>query len=283
MHFVRYRSPAGEIHVGSLRESGLSRLPVRSMEHLLTHTLSDIITMVQDPALPVESGTRATLLPIDGRTEIWASGVTYLRSRDARVEESSHQNVYQQIYEAERPELFYKGVAWRAMADGDPVSIRSDSTSDVPEPELAMLLNSGGETVGYLVCNDMSSRSIEAENPLYLPQAKIYAGSCALSSSIRAAWEVDPTDFRISMSITRHGRMVFAGDTSTGRMKRGLGELARWLFSADHFPAGVVLSTGTGIVPPLDFSLRAGDTVDIQIEGVGSLRNDVTRGMATPR
>ncbi|WP_322410816.1 fumarylacetoacetate hydrolase family protein [Microbacterium invictum] len=199
---------------------------------------------------------------------------------DARVEESDDQDVYQRVYEADRPELFFKANAWRTVTDGQLAGIRTDSDSDVPEPELAIALNQHGEIVGYLVCNDMTARAIESQNPIYLPQAKMYAGSCVLSAGIRPAWEVESSALVIDMQIARGDQHVFAGSTSTAQMHRRFDDLIRWLFAAEHFPYGVVLSTGTGIVPPLDFTLQEGDVITIDIPGVGSLRNTVARGPA---
>jgi 2-dehydro-3-deoxy-D-arabinonate dehydratase len=224
------------------------------------------------------------LPPVDGLTEVWASGVTYERSMDARVEESSTQDVYSRVYAAERPELFFKSVAWRVVTDGEPIAVRPDSAVTVPEPELAAVVTATAEVLGYTVCNDVSSRDIEGENPLYLPQAKVYAGSCALAPGIRPSWEVpDPTRLGIEVRVTRAGAVVFEGTTTTARMRRTVAELVGPLVLAQDFPAGVVLSTGTGIVPALDFTLLVGDVVDVTVEEVGNLSNpvatlDVTRG-----
>lgn len=216
------------------------------------------------------------LSPCDGRMEIWAAGVTYLRSRDARMEESVEQSVYDRVYVAERPELFLKSVAWRVVTDGDQVAVRDDSSLNVPEPELALVINSAGEIVAYTVCNDLSSRTIEGENPLYLPQAKIYDASCAIASRIRPAWEVaDPYSLAIRARITRDGVTVWDAETSTGALHRKLDDLVTWLFAEQSFPDGVILSTGTGLVPAMDISLLPGDAVAIDIEEVGSLRNEV--------
>jgi 2-dehydro-3-deoxy-D-arabinonate dehydratase len=223
------------------------------------------------------------LAPVDGLTEVWASGVTYERSMDARVEESRTQDVYSRVYAAERPELFFKSVAWRVVTDGEPIAVRPDSAVTVPEPELAAVVTSTGEVLGWTVCDDVSSRDIEGENPLYLPQAKVYAGSCALAPGIRPAWEVaDPAALGISVRVTRAGVPVFADTTSTARMRRSVPELVTHLMRAQDFPAGAVLSTGTGIVPDLDFTLLAGDLVDVTVEEVGTLSNPVV-GIAVAR
>jgi 2-dehydro-3-deoxy-D-arabinonate dehydratase len=198
------------------------------------------------------------------------------------MEESEQSaDVYERVYAAERPELFFKSAAWRVSGPGAPVSVRSDSTVDVPEPELAVVLNAAGAVAGYTVCNDMSSRSIEGQNPLYLPQAKIYLGGCAVGPSIRPAWEVpDPYALTIELEITRDGTVAWQGSASTAALHRRIDELAAWLLREDEFPAGVVLSTGTSLVPDLPFTLEAGDQVRIRILGIGELVNPVVRGKA---
>ena len=222
------------------------------------------------------------LVPLDGRTEVWAAGVTYERSRTARMAESEKSaDIYDRVYDAERPELFFKSAAWRVSGPGAPVSVRADSTIDVPEPELAALLNAYGEVVGYTICNDMSSRSIEGENPLYLPQAKIYLGGCAVGPCIRPAWEIpDPYALTISLTITRGDSVAWEGTASTGGLRRRVPELASYLFREDDFPAGVLLSTGTSLVPDLPFTLRPGDSVRIAISSIGELENPVVQGKA---
>jgi 2-dehydro-3-deoxy-D-arabinonate dehydratase len=212
--------------------------------------------------------------PID-KQEVWASGVTYLRSKVARMDESvGAGDFYDQVYEAARPELFFKSTASRVVAPGKPVRIRRDSTWNVPEPELVLVLSASGEIVGFTIGNDMSSRSIEGENPLYLPQAKVYDGSCALGPAILLN-DGENKERAIQMTIARHGAAVFAGENSTGQIRRPLPELAEYLFREITFEAGVFLLTGTGIVPPDDFTLRSGDVVSITIEGIGTLENAV--------
>ena len=194
-------------------------------------------------------------------------------------EETSVEGVYDLVYSADRPELFFKSVAWRVMTDGEPVGIRRDSALNVPEAELAVVVNSSAEIVGYTVCNDMSSRIIEGENPLYLPQAKLYAGSCALASGIRPAAEVlDPYDLRIELTVTRGDVIAWQASTSTSALYRRLDDLVEWLFRAQSFPDGAILSTGTGLVPDMDFSVSPGDEVRIVIESVGTLTNIVVEG-----
>ncbi len=277
-HVVRYGT-GGEVRVGVLDGGAVRPVPgVDSMSALLALGLAEARSRVEraaeEPAQPVDAVR--LLPPVDGRTEVWASGVTYERSMDARVEESQTQDVYSRVYAAERPELFLKSVAWRVVTDGEAIAVRPDSAVTVPEPELAAVVTSSAEVFGYVVCNDVSSRDIEGENPLYLPQAKVYAGSCALATGIRPAWEVpDPSSLGIDIRVTRAGSMVFEGATTTARMRRTVPDLVAHLVAAQDFPAGAVLSTGTGIVPGLDFTLLEGDVVEVTVEHVGTLANPV--------
>jgi 2-dehydro-3-deoxy-D-arabinonate dehydratase len=274
---VRYATGAGAA-VG-VRTDGVVRAlaGVGDMDDLLAGRLEEIREHLESPGDVVPDAR--LLAPVHGRTEVWAAGVTYERSRDARQEESADADVYARVYAADRPELFFKSVAWRVVTDGEPVGVRADSTLDVPEPELALVVNAHGEIVGYTVCNDMSSRSIEGENPLYLPQAKVYAGACALATGVRPAWEVtDPYALAVEVSVSRSGAAVWEARTSTARLHRRLDDLVDWLVRELEFPAGVVLATGTGVAPDLDFSLAAGDEIEIAIEEVGVLRNRVERG-----
>jgi len=284
MRLIRFRAGDGGPRAGVLDGGIVTDLAaVGSLADLLALPLEAIREMCADPrgaTLPADDAE--LLAPVDGRTEVWAAGVTYERSRAARMTESEHAaDVYDRVYAAERPELFFKSAAWRVSGPGAPVSVRSDSTVDVPEPELAVVLNSAGEVAGYTVCNDMSSRSIEGENPLYLPQAKIYLGGCALGPAIRPAWEVDdPYELTIEMMISRGGSVAWEGSSSTAALHRRIDELAAYLFREDEFPAGVVLSTGTSLVPDLPFTLESGDEIRIQIPGIGELVNPVVRGKA---
>lgn len=215
------------------------------------------------------------LAPLDTQ-EVWGAGVTYERSRVARREESvSGGDFYDLVYAAERPELFLKATPRRVVGPGQPVRIRRDSTWDVPEPEMTLVISASGQIVGATVGNDMSSRSIEGENPLYLPQAKVYDACCALGPGIALADGFDPAALPIHLRIGRGGETVFTGQTSTARMRRTPDELVGFLFRELTFPEGVFLMTGTGIVPPDDFTLRVGDIVEITIEGVGTLTNPV--------
>ena len=212
------------------------------------------------------------------RQEVWAAGVTYLRSKAARMEESEFSaTAYGRVYDAERPEIFFKSLADKVVPTGEPVGIRRDSAWNVPEPELALVLSSRGRVVGYTVGNDMSSRSIEGENLLYLPQAKTYFRSCSLGPWITlGAPESAARAWSIALDIQRQGQSVFSGMTSVGQIKRTFDELAGFLFRSQVFPHGAVLLTGTGVVPDESFTLHDGDEVTIEISGIGRLTNTVT-------
>jgi 2-dehydro-3-deoxy-D-arabinonate dehydratase len=217
------------------------------------------------------------LMPVDP-PEVWCAGVTYERSRDARVEESTVKDVYTLVYDAERPELFLKDAACRrTVGPGRPIGVRADSSWDVPEPEIGLVLGEGGVITGYTIGNDVSSRAIEGENPLYLPQAKLFAGACAIGPAVLAAG--GPTAlFEINLRILGPGgEELFSGETSTARMKRSFEELVVWLRRDNPVPAGSVLLTGTGLVPPDDFTLEPGHRVEIHVPGIGTLVNPVGR------
>ena len=235
------------------------RLASLRPDHAATHTLE------------------GALAPVVGQ-EVWAAGVTYLRSRTARMEESKIAgggSFYDRVYDAERPELFFKSAAWRVIGPGGAVRIRPDSGWNVPEPELALVVNAAGRVVGYTSGNDMSSRDIEGENPLYLPQAKVYDGSCALGPCLLLTDDPLPPDTPIAMEILRGNESVFQGETSLGRMKRSPAELVEYLYRETSFPMGCILLTGTGVVPPDSFTLAAGDEIRITIDPIGTLVNRV--------
>ncbi|MGH9605000.1 MAG: fumarylacetoacetate hydrolase family protein [Terracidiphilus sp.] len=216
-----------------------------------------------------------------GSQEVWAAGVTYYRSRNARMEEAKSAgggDFYDRVYSAERPELFFKSTAARVVGPGGKVRIRADASWSVPEPELTVLFNARGQIVGYTIGNDMSSRDIEGENPLYLPQAKVYDGSCALGPCILVTPDPLPPSTAIGIEILRNGRAEFSGATTLAELKRAPAALGAWLFRETSFPAGVFLMTGTGIVPPDSFTLAPGDRVRIAIDPIGTLENEVTRG-----
>ena len=226
------------------------------------------------------SGTKEVkgklVAPVAVDTEVWGAGVTYQRSRDARKEESDIPDVYQLVYEADRPELFFKATARRTVGHEGQIGIREDAKTSVPEPEVAIVMNKFGELIGMSICNDVTSRNIEGENPLYLSQAKIYYGSNALGPMIRPIWEiVDHDKLDIYAKIERGGSIIWQAQTSLKSLNRSFDDLIDYLFKCQHFPVGVILSTGTGIVPPLDISLLPNDVVTITVDQIGTLVNQV--------
>jgi len=272
LHLVRID---GRLYVK--RDGMFSRLGAdTSLDELLNMPLRELReSLSRDrPSEAIAAGVIGA--PIQSQ-EVWAAGVTYQRSREARVEEAVHSDPYDRVYSAARPELFFKATPSRVRGPGQKIAIRSDSTWDVPEPELAVICNSSGEIVGYTIGNDVSSRSIEGENPLYLPQAKVYDGCCSLGPAIALAWEFDPADKTIGLEIRRDGGVLFQSETRTSAMRRKIAELIEYLHRHQQFKAGCILLTGTGIVPPREFTLQTADEVDILIEGIGELRNEVER------
>jgi len=235
------------------------------------------LALLAEKKLPRVPLAAAHLLAPVERQEVWAAGVTYLRSKAARMEESDFSaSAYDRVYVAERPELFFKSNPEKVAPPGGPVGIRRDAKWSVPEPELALVLNSRGQVVGHTIGNDMSSRDIEGENLLYLPQAKTYRHSCALGPWIVVGTpENRARDWTIKLEINRAGKNIFAGETSVGQMKRRFDELAEFLFRSQVFPHGAILLTGTGIVPPDQFTLNEGDDIRIEISGIGVLQNQV--------
>lgn len=271
--FRLYRTASGIYleHEGERRDASLSLDDV--------FRASEPVTLLQQAWKAAPSGEiRSTqLLAPLGSQEVWAAGVTYYRSRTARMEESEEaggDRFYDLVYDAERPELFFKATSRRVRGPGETVGIRSDSNWDVPEPELTLAINRDGKVFGATVGNDMSSRSIEGENPLYLPQAKVYTGSTALGPCLLVGSLPGPED-EIVLSISRDGGEVFRGATSLSQLKRSYDELAGFLFRENDFPDGAFLMTGTGIVPDHPFTLRTGDVVRISIDGIGTLENPV--------
>jgi 2-dehydro-3-deoxy-D-arabinonate dehydratase len=281
---IRFLAGGAEARVGVLDGDSVTELAAAgSLGELLALPLNRIREACAHPGgARIPAAGVELLAPVDGHMEVWAAGVTYERSRTARMAESEQSaDIYDRVYAAERPELFFKSAAWRVSGPGQSVSVRADSTIDVPEPELAVVLNAAGVVAGYTICNDMSSRSIEGENPLYLPQAKTYLGGCAVGPWIVPAWEIpDPYALTIELAIARGGVTAWEGSASTSALHRKIDELAAYLFREDEFPAGVVLSTGTSLVPDLPFTLEAGDEVRIRIAGIGELANPVVRGKA---
>lgn len=251
---------------------------------LLAETLQLTAAEMRDVLQRIDTGAESMPLsdvtlraPIDAQ-EVWAAGVTYKRSRDARMEESTEEDVYERVYDADRPEIFFKATPNRVAGPSEPVAVRGDSGWDVPEPEVVLVLNAHGEIVGYTIGNDVSSRAIEGDNPLYLPQAKLYSRSAALGPSIVTADEIaNPNDLAIDIDIRRGAESRYRDATSTSRMHRTFDDLASYLFRCNEFPAGAFLMTGTGLVPPSDFTLEEGDEVTISIDRIGSLTNAVIR------
>jgi 2-dehydro-3-deoxy-D-arabinonate dehydratase len=284
MQLCKVRTSTGKVEVGIVRAGRVSFL--RRVGASGPKTLSDILH-ADDPAaviaehldaseagVPLESV--AFLPPLDEQ-EVWAAGVTYKRSREARERESAGAaRFYDLVYNAERPELFLKATPRRVAGPGAAVRIRQDSRWNVPEPELALVVSPRLKIVGYTIGNDMSSRDIEGENPLYLPQAKVYDGSCSLGPVITLAGDLPPLEsVTIRLTITRGGAVAFEGSTSLSAMKRSFEDLVSWLGRENRFPDGVILLTGTGVVPPDDFTLQPGDDIVIEITAIGTLRNRV--------
>ena len=269
-----YRTRAGSFVE---QDDAWYRLSDVDWQALTTHDdlaahLASQIPRLTSCAAPAES---ALLAPI-GEQEVWAAGVTYYRSRTARMEESQAAgggDFYDRVYHAERPELFFKATPHRVVGPGAAVHIRGDSRWNVPEPELTILLSPSGKLIGYTIGNDMSSRDIEGENPLYLPQAKVYDRSCALGPCILVASEPLPPETRIALEIARTGQIVFFDEIKLSQLKRSPATLAEYLFRENTFPNGCFLLTGTGIVPPDEFTLQKEDQVRITIGGIGTLSN----------
>jgi 2-dehydro-3-deoxy-D-arabinonate dehydratase len=267
------RVAAGDPYQGPNRllPSGLTiaealRSGARDLSQLLEEAESD-------QPIAGEAAVRV-LAPVDTQ-EIWAAGVTYRRSRDARKDESTTADVYDRVYVADRPELFFKSPGWRVRGPGETIGVRADSAWNVPEPELGVVVASDGSIAGFVIGNDVSSRTIEGENPLYLPQAKFYDGSCALGPCLVPADQVS-LPLGINLSIERVGEPAFEGATSTAEIQRDLADLVAYLVRALAIPDGAILLTGTGIVPPAPFTLLPGDVVRIEIDGLGVLVNPVT-------
>jgi 2-dehydro-3-deoxy-D-arabinonate dehydratase len=257
-------------------------LPEPSWDALVTHDdLHGYLLSIVNKGEPAKDFLMAKIEAPIGNQEVWAAGVTYYRSRSARMDESKTAgggDFYDRAYSAERPELFFKSTASRVAGPGGYVRIRKDSSWSVPEPELTLLINHRGQIIGYTAGNDMSSRDIEGENPLYLPQAKVYDGSCALGPCVLISSEPLPTSTPISLEIVRDGRVEFSGATTLAELKRAPATLVEYLFRDNSFPFGAFLMTGTGIVPPNSFTLASGDRIRITIDPIGTLENEVVQG-----
>ncbi len=283
---VKYRAPSGEAGVGLWRHQEIVPLDLTGGQF---RSLTDILEsddrsatvefLIDRKAHAIAEEEAVLLAPLDAQ-EVWAAGVTYRRSQSARIEESVGAAwCYQKVYDSPRPELFFKATPHRVVGPGQAIRIRQDSAWNVPEPELALVLNTRMQLVGYTIGNDMSSRSIEGENPLYLPQAKLYDGCCSLGPAIILAERLPTADeCEIRLTVRRGEHLAFQGQTNTDQMARTFDDLIRWLARENSFPQGVFLLTGTGIVPEASFTLHPGDTVEITIAGLGTLVNPVVQG-----
>jgi len=285
MKLARVILPNEEEHVVTVEPEAVRVLDMQQISDY--RTLTDILHapdpfglanyLIDRNYAPVAIEEVRFLPPID-QQEVWAAGVTYKRSQQARMEESEHgASHYDRVYSADRPELFFKSQPQRVVPQGEAVRVRRDSDWSVPEPELALLLTPEMKICGYTIGNDMSARDIEGENPLYLPQAKTYQQSCALGPVVLLAGDPLPTETKISLTIDRDQKTVFEGETSLDQLNRKLEELAMWLGKEMWFPEGAVLLTGTGIIPPDDFTLIQGDQIAIEITGIGRLTNPVIK------
>jgi 2-dehydro-3-deoxy-D-arabinonate dehydratase len=295
MHLCRFHEPGRGARLGLVRDGSLYDIGARwpTMTAFLQWTVGrgDVMRLLEQAVADaqrvgsLEDADRAPdpdalhlLKPVDEQ-EIWAAGVTYERSRIAREEESAGSGIYDRVYTAERPEIFLKATPSRTVGPHEPVVVRSDSRWNVPEPELALVVNPAMELIGFTVGNDMSSRDIEGENPLYLPQAKVYGGCCAIGPVVALRDTLaDPRALQIRLAIQRDGAALFEGQISTSRIVRSYDDLIAYLGRDNLFPEGVLLLTGTGIVPPDAITLEGGDQVSISIDGIGTLQNPVVRG-----
>lgn len=286
MKLVKYVSAARKETLGVLEGERIAPLEMPGDQY---QTLFDIlesespaatVEFLLSPDVPRVPLDSITLLPPIDRQEVWAAGVTYKRSQVARMEESEQAaSVYDLVYKADRPELFFKATPNRVVGPGAAVRIRRDAKWSVPEPELALVLNSRLQLVGCTIGNDMSSRDIEGQNPLYLPQAKLYDQCCALGPCVTLVNSMPPREqLEIRLAVLRGGEIVFEGHTRVGEMARSFEDLIRYLGRDQTFRDGVILLTGTGIVPDESFTLSPGDTIDIAIDGIGALQNTVVQG-----
>ncbi|MBL8850285.1 MAG: fumarylacetoacetate hydrolase family protein [Planctomycetaceae bacterium] len=287
MKLAKIRLADGATHVAAVEAEAIRLLDLSQVENC--RSLADILHSADPAGLarflidPNAGQIRVTevtfLAPID-RQEVWAAGVTYKRSQVARMEESEHGAThYDRVYTADRPELFFKATPNRVSGPGEPVRVRRDSRWSVPEPEFTLAINPLGKIVGHTIGNDMSARDIEGENPLYLPQAKLYSQCCALGPVIQLTDEpLVPEETTIKVVIQRSGKEAFSGETRLSQMKRKLEELAGWLMRENEIPNGAFLLTGTGVVPPDEFALQAGNQISMTITGIGTLSNPVVVG-----
>jgi len=287
MKLARVRLPDGSIAIAQDKDDHILPLDLTQVDSC--DSLADILHSEDPGGLahfllkpgtpPVAAEDITRLAPID-QQEVWAAGVTYKRSQVARMEESeTGADHYDRVYTADRPELFFKCMASRVSGPGEPVRVRSDSSWSVPEPEYTLAINPSGKIVGYSIGNDMSARDIEGENPLYLPQAKVYKQCAAIGPAVLLATEpLDLDATEITLTISRDGDEYFRGNTRLSQLARTFEDLASWLYREDEFPNGVLMMTGTGIVPDDDMTLEDGDSVSIEVTGIGTLTNPVVKG-----
>jgi 2-dehydro-3-deoxy-D-arabinonate dehydratase len=285
MKLIKYLAQAGQPCLGQLTGDAvvpldLARSPFRTLADLLeADDPEQAARELLDPSRELPAADIGLLPPID-QQEVWAAGVTYQRSQAARIEESAAAaSCYDRVYSAPQPELFFKATPHRVAGPGQPLRIRADAVWNVPEPEIALVLNSRLQLVGFTAGNDMSSRDIEGENPLYLPQAKVYNACCGLGPCITLSGAMPPpAEMHVRMVISRAGEVAFAGTTSAAKMARSFEDLIHWLGRDNSFPQGAFLLTGTGVVPGRDFALQPGDWVAISIDGIGTLSNPIVQG-----
>jgi 2-dehydro-3-deoxy-D-arabinonate dehydratase len=281
VNICRFLAGDATVRIGVVEDAGVIDLTpagITTLSQLLeSPDPIPVLSRIDRKSLPRIAMQDVIVRPPVEQQEVWAAGVTYLRSKAARMEESDFSaTAYDRVYDADRPEIFFKALPQKVVPTGEAVGIRRDARWSVPEPELALVINSRGKIAGCTIGNDMSSRDIEGENLLYLPQAKVYDRSCALGPSIRlGVAEADARNWMVRSTIIRGGAVVFAGETRLGNIKRSFDELASYLCRSQTFPHGAVLLTGTGIVPPDDFTLREHDVVEIEIAEIGMLRNSV--------
>lgn len=285
MQLAKYRSADGTTQVGCVEDGQIVALNFQNSECQSLADLLDaanpgqVANQLRD-ASQTQALSEVSLLPPIDQQEVWAAGVTYKRSKTARMEESeAAASCYDRVYESPRPELFLKATPSRVSGPQQPLRIRVDAEWNVPEPEITLVINSRKELVGYTIGNDMSSRDIEGDNPLYLPQAKVYNQCCGLGPVITLADAMPAREeIGIQLVIHRDGAQVFDGATSVAQMARSFEDLIQWLGRDNDFPGGAFLLTGTGIVPDSDFTLRPADVVDISIDGIGTLSNPIVQG-----
>lgn len=285
MRLGRFLDSLGKVQVGLIEGNEVHGLASRETEKLTLASIleqsnpSEFVKKLPKIAPAFQVDQVKWLSPVD-QQEVWAAGVTYIRSKSARMEESeAAASCYDRVYVSPRPELFMKATPHRTVGHGGQLRIRKDATWNVPEPELTLVMNSKMKLVGFTIGNDMSSRDIEGENPLYLPQAKVYDQCCGLGPWITLSEAVEnPLDMRVGLTIERGGATVFSGETNVNQMARKYDELIGWLGRDNSFPNGVFLMTGTGVVPDSNFTLNAGDIVSIEIAGLGKLVNSIVQG-----